>query len=277
MMLLWVLSAVLCGGLACSHVKNDVEPFIDRKEAGVVWYGGVRVDGAPGDSVATCSRWLQQEWRLDDGVQPTYLVVDRVCPAGECHISEEAVVNSCNGLFAADRGGLWLPAKEKRASYQNWQVKCYAARIISQAKPPEVSFVNEFDMDAVDFRKLPLDIAWPMGWEDKEILSSIKQRGGGLADYLQAAVPDAQIKSVKNGLQMQVIFTYGEGWTQFWELLATGDFNNDKRADLLISGTLSNSAGSVYGHRLLIVTRTREDAPLTVIKEIPLGAAANDT
>lgn len=121
-----------------------------------------------------------------------------------------------------------------------------------------------FPLDEKHVRSLPVGMAFVVSPDDERKLASITSSGGTLGDFLGSV----KLQTLGEPGDRRVVVRDGGGGSQWFSVLAEGDFDHDGVNDLLISSFNAMSGGSYRSAHLSIVSRLKAEGPLVLRGEV---------
>lgn len=221
----------------------------------VAWHDGLGMDAEPVPGPDDWAAWMAKPWQIEG--EPVKSILRN-------SDGEEVEVRTCEELFNSEARG-WTAGYVEGRIHSARAAKCHAARIVAGAAPAAHSYVQGFSLDEASVRELPVSLAAIISPDDVRRVNELQATGGTLGNYLR----DSVIVTDSDGTAW-IKDDWGGG--QSLRIEATGDFNKDGIADLLVSSSSWVDIGSHWSQGLWIITRDAFGAPLRVVEEIPVMA-----
>jgi hypothetical protein len=157
------------------------------------------------------------------------------------------------------RGSGFAPVSDREAGItQSLVVDCLAVKALYHARAPRVSFLRTFRLDAQALGILPPDLAPIISDEDRQKVHKAASKGMSWKQFDPSATASVQGESFA---------VLSEDTRTTVKIYGRGDFNADGIDDLLVRVDTAAVHGTYRTSRLLLLTRTRNDGVLQLIRE----------
>ena len=157
------------------------------------------------------------------------------------------------------RGSGFTPISERdTATAQSLAVDCLAVRALSTATAPRESFLRSFRLDPQALGLLPPNLAPIISDEDRQTVQNASAKGMSWKQFDPSAIASGQ------GDSFAVL---SEDIRTSVRIYGRGDFNADGIDDLLLRVDAAALHGTYRTSRLLLLTRTRRDGVLRMVRE----------
>jgi len=168
-------------------------------------------------------------------------------------------IKSCTEYFKLSDKTLTTVRENESSAFTEFALMCEAAKVIIEAKPSKLSFLDDLKFDKQLPNKLPKQIAM--------VISTTESKKLNANSKLVSWADVNKINKVNIINNVKAIYHH-QGSAQEIELMAKGDFNGDGIEDMLISSRDSVVGGSYSALRVYQVTKLNNQAGLEVTNEI---------
>ena len=172
--------------------------------------------------------------------------------------SQSLQAGNCVDLLAYRRSG-FTPVSDRDAGIaQSLIVDCLAVKALSRATAPRESFLRPFRLDPSALELLPPNLAPTISDEDSQKVQNAAAKGRSWKQFDPSATASGEGESfsVLSADTQTTVKIYGRG-----------DFNGDGIDDLLVRVDTAEMHGTYRTSRLLLLTRTRSNGVLRMIRE----------
>ena len=172
--------------------------------------------------------------------------------------NETYSIKSCAEYFKLADKSLTTVKENENSAFAEFVLMCQVAKVIVEAKPSKLTFLNDLTFDKNLPDKLPKQIAMVISsTESKKI-----NENSNLVNWSDVN----KITKVDVISEFKAIY-HQQGSTQEIELVAKGDFNADGIEDVLLSSRDSVEGGSYGALRMLYFTKQSNEGAYVMGKE----------
>jgi hypothetical protein len=166
---------------------------------------------------------------------------------------------NCVDLIAYRKSGFTPNSDRDAGIAQSLIVDCLAVKALYRATVPRKSFLRAFHLDLQAFELLPPNLAPIISDEDRQKVQSAAAKGISWKQFDSSASASVQGESlaVLSDDTRTTVKIYGRG-----------DFNADGIDDLMVRVDTAAMHGTYRTSRLLLLTKTRSDGILQMIREL---------
>ena len=167
--------------------------------------------------------------------------------------NEKITVVTCNEYFGLKDKGYYARTTYDIAMESWFQEGCEVLKLLSDAKPSEISYLSEFRLSVDAVNILPPTFGFQVSGDNTDKAEKLAREGKKFIDYDK----DIEVKMEDN----DTISIEGEGYNGKLSLLAWGDFNGDGIEDLMFN-VYYHTSGSYSHNGFQWVTKLSENAEI---------------
>jgi hypothetical protein len=215
------------------------------------------VDGSPNSAV------FEVQWASDLRLARPSKAMERLREPFDSALpfkngEQRLAAKNCADLIAYRKSG-FTPVSDRDAGIaQSLIVDCLAVKALYSATVPRESFLRAFHLDLHALELLPPNLAPIISDEDRQNVRSAAAKGMSWKQFDSSASASVQ------GESLAVI---SDDTRTTVKIYGRGDFNADGIDDLLVRVDTAAMHGTYRSSRLLLLTKTRRDGILRMIRE----------